>query len=538
MVLKLVLFLVLAGNRLTLVSTGTTTPTKKTAVKNNSGVTPAGLCGTWVKESQGGLFTSPNYPEKYPPERECIYIIEASPRQCINLFFDENFSIEPSWECKFDHIEIRDGPFGFSQSIGRYCGKESPSYVKSTGRYLYIKFVADSELESTGFSVRYNFTEDPEFKDLGDLPPLPFCEFDMGGPEGYAESAMISKESKALPTEAVDCRWIIRAPPRSKIYLRFLEYEMHNSNECKRNFVAVYDGSSSVEHLKNKFCSTVANDVMLVSSVGVIRMWADQGSRKSRFRILFTTFQEPPCDGDTFFCHSNMCINNTLVCNGIQNCVYPWDENNCKEKRKASILDNLDHTNVAIIAVTCGLVLILLIISGIIQAKQPRKKYIIRRDGFDPSMFQQAFEPPHYELCTLRRAPSQSDVTDQMPEDFDKFNKIRRSSSKCIRDHHCGSQTSSIRGSRSDLSVRETGSLAEAAAVAAQSPHSHHATPTSRRSIRVLKHSYSQDGGDPDEDLMEDGPTTSHVLHHHHSLAGHEHQYPHRDLHRVTSNDF
>lgn len=37
-----------------------------------------------------------------------------------------------------------------------------------------------------------------------------------------------------------------------------------------------------------------------------------------------------PCEGDTFFCHSNMCINHTLVCNGIQNCVYPWDENHCK----------------------------------------------------------------------------------------------------------------------------------------------------------------------------------------------------------------
>ncbi|KAL0156872.1 hypothetical protein M9458_048118, partial [Cirrhinus mrigala] len=76
------------------------------------------------------------------------------------------------------------------------------------------------------------------------------------------------------------------------IYLRFLDYEMQNSNECKRNFVAVYDGSSSVEDLRNKFCSTVANDVMLVSALGVVRMWADEGSRKSRFRILFTTFQE------------------------------------------------------------------------------------------------------------------------------------------------------------------------------------------------------------------------------------------------------
>lgn len=80
--------------------------------------------------------------------------------------------------------------------------------------------------------------------------------------------------------------------PCLQIYMRFLEYEMHNSNECKRNFVAIYDGSSGVEHLRNKFCSTVANDVMLVTSVGVVRLWADEGSRKSRFKILFTTFHE------------------------------------------------------------------------------------------------------------------------------------------------------------------------------------------------------------------------------------------------------
>lgn len=144
-------------------------------------MTPAGQCGTWVKESSGGFFTSPNYPEKYPPERECVYIIEgesrflfspeppscflkyssaaASPRQCIDLFFDEKYSIEPSWECRFDHIEIRDGPFGFSPIIGRYCGQESPAYIRSSGRYLYIKFVADGELEAIGFSARYNFTQ-------------------------------------------------------------------------------------------------------------------------------------------------------------------------------------------------------------------------------------------------------------------------------------------------------------------------------------------------------------------------------------------
>ncbi|KAK3515890.1 hypothetical protein QTP70_034727 [Hemibagrus guttatus] len=358
----------------------------------------------------------------------------APPRQCIDLFFDEKYSIEPSWECKFDHIEVRDGPFGFSPIIGRYCGQQSPQYIRSSGRYLWIKFVADGELEAIGFSANYNFTtgkvyvyaelqrylregglvsvlvflseggnpelpdhkdqvklkripfpitwkgknpipnhverkeshsqscgkkripfpviglsdemkpfnliickrgignsvRDPDFQDMGVLKPLPACEFEMTGPEGIIESQQIIRDGKASQTEAVDCKWFIRAPPRSKIYLRFLDYEMQNSNECKRNFVAVYDGSGSVEDLKCKFCSTVASDVTLRTALGVVRMWSDEHSRRSRFRILYTTFKEPPCEAEMFFCHSNMCINNSLVCNGIQNCVYPWDENHCK----------------------------------------------------------------------------------------------------------------------------------------------------------------------------------------------------------------
>ncbi|XP_036939996.1 neuropilin and tolloid-like protein 1 [Acanthopagrus latus] len=159
MVHKLLLPIALAANLIPPGMSGASATKTKTQVQNNSGVTPAGECGTWVKESDGGYFTSPNYPEKYPPERECVYIIEASPRQCIDLFFDDKYSIEPSWECKFDHIEVRDGPFGFSPLIGRYCGQESPAYVRSSGRYLYIKFVADGELEAIGFSARYNFTQ-------------------------------------------------------------------------------------------------------------------------------------------------------------------------------------------------------------------------------------------------------------------------------------------------------------------------------------------------------------------------------------------
>ncbi|XP_053466904.1 neuropilin and tolloid-like protein 1 [Ictalurus furcatus] len=327
------------------------------------------------------------------------------------------------------------------------------------------------------------------------------CEFEMSGPEGIIESQQIVRDGKALQTEAVDCKWFIRAPPHSKIYLRFLDYEMQNSNECKRNFVAVYDGSGSVEDLKCKFCSTVASDVTLRTALGVVRMWADEHSRRSRFRILYTTFKEPPCEPDMFFCHSNMCINNSLVCNGIQNCVYPWDENHCKEKRKANILDNLNNTNSSIIGVTCCIVLILLVISVTVQIKQPRKKYVVQRDNFQ-EVFQET--PRRYDLGDI------AELTDDVETTFQK---------RCVHEHHCG----------------------RAKTAAVMDPHNHHHHyhhhhhHDNRRSIVVMKHSYSQEDAEMEDELDEEVPTTSHRLARHDkavqrfcligSLSKHESEY-------------
>ncbi|XP_054426277.1 neuropilin and tolloid-like protein 2 isoform X3 [Pteronotus mesoamericanus] len=311
---------------------------QKTQDGQNLGVRhiPAPQCGIWVRTSNGGHFASPNYPDSYPPNKECVYILEAAPRQRIEVTFDDHFYIEPSFECRFDHLEVRDGPFGFSPLIDRFCGVRSPPLIRSTGRFMWVKFSSDEELEGMGFRAKYSFIPDPDFTYLGGiLNPIPDCQFELSGADGIVRSSQVEQEGKTKPGQAVDCIWTVRAAPKAKIYLRFLDYQMEHSNECKRNFVAVYDGSSSIENLKAKFCSTVANDVTLRTGVGVIRMWADEGSRLSRFRMLFTSFVEPPCTGSTFFCHSNMCINSSLVCNGIQNCAYPWDENHCRGETAA-----------------------------------------------------------------------------------------------------------------------------------------------------------------------------------------------------------
>ncbi|CAN8186668.1 unnamed protein product [Coccothraustes coccothraustes] len=429
---------------------------QKTQGGQNIGVNriPPTQCDNWVRTSNGGHFASPNYPNMYPPNQECIYILEAAPRQRIELTFDEPYYIEPSFECRFDHLEVRDGPFGFSPLINRYCGLKSPALIRSTGRFMWIKFISDEELEGKGFQAKYSFIPDPDFTYLGGiLNPIPDCQFELSGADGIVRSSQVEQEGKTKPGQAVDCIWTIKATPNAKIYMRFLDYQMEHSNECKRNFVAVYDGSSSIENLKAKFCSTVANDVTLQTGTGVVRMWADEGSRLSRFRMLFTSFVDPPCSGNTYFCHSNMCINNSLVCNGIQNCAYPWDENHCREKKRTGLFEQITKTHGTIIGITTGIVLVLLIISILVQVKQPRKKVMACKTAFNKTGFQEVFDPPHYELFSLRDKEISADLAD-LSEELENYQKLRRPStaSRCIHDHHCGSQASSMKQSRTNLS--------------------------------------------------------------------------------------
>uniref|UniRef100_A0A8C5N9Z3 Neuropilin and tolloid-like protein 2 n=1 Tax=Gouania willdenowi TaxID=441366 RepID=A0A8C5N9Z3_GOUWI len=403
-------------------------------------------CGNWERNVDGGTFSSPNFPDTYPPNRECLFVLEAQPRQRIELVFDKSFFIEASFECRFDHIEVRDGPFSFSPLINRFCGTESPGRVLSSGRFMWIRFFSDEELEGTGFQVQYSFTADPEFHLHvgGLLNPIPDCQFELSGADGLIRSSQVEEEYKVKPDQPVDCIWTIRAPTNNRIYLRFLEYQMENSNECKKNFVAVYDGSSAIEDLKAKFCSTVANDIMLDTGLGVVRMWADETSRLSRFRMLFTSFADPPCTGSAFFCHSNMCINNSLVCNGIQNCVFPWDESNCKEKKSKSVFIHINKTQGMIICVSTGVVLLLLIISILVQVKQPRKKVLVRKNNlFHRAHLQEVFDPPHYELFTLRDKEASGDLG-ELSQELQSLQALRRlsSGSRCVHEHHCGSQAS------------------------------------------------------------------------------------------------
>ncbi|KAF7647065.1 hypothetical protein LDENG_00178040 [Lucifuga dentata] len=157
-----------------------------------------------------------------------------------------------------------------------------------------------------------------------------------------------------------------------------------------------------------------------------------------------------------------MCINTSLVCNGIQNCVFSWDESKCKEIKSKGIFHHITKTHWTVICISTGIVLLLFIISILVQVKQPRKKVLVRKNQpFHQDDFQEVFDPPHYELFTLRDKEMSGDVG-ALSEELRSLQALRRlsTSSRCIHEHHCGSQASinSIKASQGAYPMR-TGSM-------------------------------------------------------------------------------
>uniref|UniRef100_A0A8C3G9Y4 Neuropilin n=1 Tax=Cyclopterus lumpus TaxID=8103 RepID=A0A8C3G9Y4_CYCLU len=113
--------------------------------------------------SPTGLIESPGFPDKYPHNLECSFIIIVPSSMDVTLTF-LTFDLEndplPGGEgdCKYDWLEVWDGLPGVGPLIGRYCGTRVPPEIQSSTGILSLSFHTDMAVAKDGFSARYNMT--------------------------------------------------------------------------------------------------------------------------------------------------------------------------------------------------------------------------------------------------------------------------------------------------------------------------------------------------------------------------------------------
>uniref|UniRef100_A0A4W4E144 Neuropilin n=1 Tax=Electrophorus electricus TaxID=8005 RepID=A0A4W4E144_ELEEL len=153
--------------------------------------------------SPSGVIESPGYPDKYPHNLECTFIIIVPPHMDVTLTFLtfdlENDPLQGSeGECKYDWLEVWDGLPQVGPLIGRHCGTKIPPEIQSSTGILSLTFHTDMAVAKDGFSARYNMT----VKEVND-------NFHCSNPFGM-ESGQITDDQITASSTFFDGLWVPR----------------------------------------------------------------------------------------------------------------------------------------------------------------------------------------------------------------------------------------------------------------------------------------------------------------------------------------
>ncbi|KAI4903386.1 hypothetical protein NFI96_004248, partial [Prochilodus magdalenae] len=97
-----------------------------------------------------GVILSPNYPQPYPPGKECDWRIKVNPDFVIALIF-KSFNMEPS----YDFLHIYEGEDSNGRLITSLQGNQAPERIESSGNGLFLAFRSDASLGMSGFAIEY-----------------------------------------------------------------------------------------------------------------------------------------------------------------------------------------------------------------------------------------------------------------------------------------------------------------------------------------------------------------------------------------------
>ncbi|XP_063542749.1 uncharacterized protein LOC134751294 [Cydia strobilella] len=292
----------------------------------------------------------------YTSNTTCFTTIEAEEGQVIELTFVDVFEIEYSAECVNDYLEIRNGKFGYARPEYRYCGKDFPPQVTSTGPYLWLKFKSDDIIEYAGFTIEVNF-----LPKIGSRAIDSSCYITKSGNSGNIDGTSTSSDlqkCRAATPGPLDVQWKIEAEPGTQIYLNITKFQLANPNNCTKNTVQIFGAKPNFEHLLGEYCSSVAKSLWTEegkktpgpANIMYIRLFTID--RRSNFSTIYTQFRTADlCDADNEFdCKDSTCIDISLRCDEIAHCRLKNDEDpmECKGEAQSLVRDK-DTRNILIV---------------------------------------------------------------------------------------------------------------------------------------------------------------------------------------------
>ena len=106
-----------------------------------------------------GTFASPNYPNRYPNNADCVYRIFAGDGKKINLTLNV-LDIENSGDCRKDSLRISEMVQGSFQHVATICGKRHRMQIRPLSNMVTVTFKSDVDGIRNGFHASYHIIKE------------------------------------------------------------------------------------------------------------------------------------------------------------------------------------------------------------------------------------------------------------------------------------------------------------------------------------------------------------------------------------------
>ncbi|XP_037548906.1 CUB and sushi domain-containing protein 3 [Nematolebias whitei] len=271
-----------------------------------------------------GTVLSPDYPEGYGNNMNCVWLIQSDPGSRIHLAFND-FDLE----APYDSLTVKDGETNDASVIGRFSGAESPSHLTSNTNTLRLEFQADHSMSGRGFNITYSTFGHNECPDPG-IPinarrfgdsfqlgssisvvcedgfiktqgtetitcqlergkvmwsgPIPKCEAPCGGHYSAASGVILSPGWPGYYKDSLSCEWVIESEPGRSIKIAFDRFQ----TELGYDFLEIHDGPNLLSPLIGSFNGTQVPQFLFSSSNFLYLLFTTDNSRSNvGFKILY-----------------------------------------------------------------------------------------------------------------------------------------------------------------------------------------------------------------------------------------------------------
>ncbi|KAK5640278.1 hypothetical protein RI129_011089 [Pyrocoelia pectoralis] len=243
-------------------------------------------CGGIIR-SRAGEITSPSFNIKsmYPVNSNCIWHLVGPDDHTLILHFStldlpERGNFEE--DClSVDHVSLEEN-FKFNDTIttiGVYCGKTSPSEIRSSSNEVMVHFVTgNTEQNLSGFRLQFNSSQEVCGGNLN-------AERGVIETLGYPESNYIT----------IECEWTITVPQDRRILLEFDDLDL-NGNKYGPG-VSFYNDAqyaSFIQVVKNSTFVPVRSS----GNVMQILYWSSIGSTTRGFKAHYSSDEPTLCVGN------------------------------------------------------------------------------------------------------------------------------------------------------------------------------------------------------------------------------------------------